>query len=150
MRRYRDYLEQNLFRLSQIIQESMFAEEAAARDGWLQKMDPRLKIIGLLLLILSCSFQHNIVPILTLLLLSLALVAGSSLLSFSYFRRLWFFIPLYTTVIALPALFLTPGEPLFTFPGTGWFVTRQGAGTAILLVTRVTTSVSFLLVLILT
>ena len=150
MSHYRTYLEKNLFRLSLAIQESMFAEEAAARPGWLQKIDPRIKLIGLLLLILSCSFAHRIFPIVLLFLFSILLVAGSSLLSFSFFRRLWIFIPLYTTLVALPALFLTPGDILLKIPVTEWTVTHQGVRSAILLIARVTTTVSLLLLIVLT
>jgi cobalt/nickel transport system permease protein len=146
----RTYLEKNLFRLSSAIQDSMFAEEAAAKPGWLQRIDPRVKLGGLLLLILSCSFAHDLLPILLLFLFSILLVGGSSLLSFSFFRRLWIFIPLYTLLIALPALFLTPGDIVFTIPVTGWTITLQGLRTAILLVARVTTTVSLLLLIVLT
>jgi cobalt/nickel transport system permease protein len=150
MSRHRTYLEANLFRLSLAIQESMFAEEAAARPGWLQKVDPRVKLAGLLLMILSCSFAHQISIILLLFLFSLLLAAGSSLLSFSFVRRLWFFIPLYTTVVAIPALFVTPGDVLFEVPGIGWTVTEQGLRTAALLIVRVTTTVSLLLLIVFT
>ena len=150
MSRSRTYLEKNLFRLSLAIQESMFAEEAAAKAGWLQRIDPRIKLSGLFLLILSCSFAHEILPILLLFLFSILLVSGSSLLSFSFFRRLWIFIPLYTTFIALPALFLTAGDVVWTIPITGWTVTAQGLRSAILLVARVTTTVSLLLLIVLT
>ncbi len=150
MSQYRTYLEKNLFLLSQAIQESMFAEEAAVRPGWLQKIDPRIKLSGILLLILACSFAQEIAPILLLFLFSLLLVYGSLLLSMSFFRRLWIFIPLYTALIALPALFLTPGEVIARTPLTGWSITEQGLRTGLMLVSRVTTTVSFLLLLVLT
>jgi cobalt/nickel transport system permease protein len=150
MSNYRTYLEKNLFRFSRAIQESMFAEEAATKTGWLQEIDPRVKVGGLLLLVLSCSFTHELSAIAVLFLFALLLVAGSSLLSFSFFRRLWIFIPLYTMLIALPALFLTPGDVLFQMPVTGWHLTAQGLRAVILLVARVTTTVSFVLLIVLT
>jgi cobalt/nickel transport system permease protein len=150
MSSYRTYLEKNLLRFTQVLQESVFAEETAGRSGWLQKIDPRIKIAGLLLLILSSSFTHSILPIVVLLIFTFVLAAGSRLLSFSFFRRLLFFIPLYTTLIALPALFLTPGETLIVLPGTNLMITDQGLRTATLLIVRVVTSVSFALLLILT
>jgi cobalt/nickel transport system permease protein len=147
---YRTYLEKNLLRFTQVLQESVFAEEAAGRPGWLQQVDPRVKIAGLLLLILSSSFTHSIISIVVLLVFAFLLAAGSMLLSFSFFRRLLLFIPLYTTLIALPALFLTPGEPLIVLPGTTLTVTQQGLRAATLLIVRVVSSVSFALLLILT
>ena len=147
---YRSYLEKNLFRFAEALQESVFAEEAAGRPGWLQRIDPRIKIAGILLLILSSSFTHSITPIVVLLGFAFILAAGSMLLSFSFFRRLLFFIPFYTMLIALPALFLTPGETLVVLPETNLIVTHQGLRAATLLIVRVVTSVSFALLLVLT
>lgn len=147
---YRTYLEKNLFRFTQVLQESVFAEEAAGRPGWLQHIDPRVKIVGLLLLILSSSFTHSVMAIVVLLVFAFILAAGSMLLSFSFFRRLLFFIPFYTTLIALPALFLTPGETLIVLPETNLTVTHQGLRAATLLIVRVASSVFFALLLVLT
>jgi cobalt/nickel transport system permease protein len=52
-------------------------------------------------------------------------------------------------VIAVPALFITPGEPLVTM-GSRVIITEQGARTAGLLVLRVTDSLSFGILLVLT
>jgi cobalt/nickel transport system permease protein len=142
---YRGYLEKNLLHLSETLQESVFAEEAAHLPGWLQKVDPRVKAFGLLIQVLACAFSHNLFAILCLLFFSLVLVAGSRLFYSGFFKRLWFFIPLYTAVIALPALFLIPGDPLI-----GNVVTRQGLTSAAFLIFRVITCVSFMLLLILT
>ena len=141
---YRGYLEKNLLHLSEALQESVFAEEAANLRGWLQQIDPRVKVFGLFLQVLACAFSHSLITILFLLFFSLALGAGSQLFRSGFFRRLWFFIPLYTAVIALPALFLTPGEHI-----GGTIITRQGLVSALFLVFRVITCVSFMLLLIL-
>jgi cobalt/nickel transport system permease protein len=145
MSNYRGYLEKNLLHFSEKLQESVFAEEAANFSGWLQKVDPRVKTAGLILQVLACSISHNIITIVLLLLFSLVLVGGSHLFQSGFLRRLWFFIPVYTAVIALPALFLTPGDSLGET-----MITRQGLLSAAFLVFRVVTCVSFMLLLILT
>ena len=142
---YRGYLEKNLLHFSEALQESVFAEEAANLPGWLQKVDPRVKAVGLFLQVLACSFSHSMIVIIALLCFSLLLVAGSRLFFSGFLRRFWFFIPLYTAVIALPAIFLTPGDPVAGTP-----ITHQGLIAALLLIFRVITCVSFMLLLILT
>jgi cobalt/nickel transport system permease protein len=150
MKRYRTFIEKNLQHFSQVLQESVFAEETAVQPGWLQKVDPRTKVVGFLLLIVATSFARNISSLLILFGFSLILVAGSKIFSFSFLRRLWFFIPLYTALIATPALFLTPGDPIARIPGLGWNISDNGLKAATLLELRVIISISFLLLLVLT
>jgi cobalt/nickel transport system permease protein len=66
-----------------------------------------------------------------------------------FLKRILIFIPIFTAVIAIPALFITPGKPLVDFAGKV-IITEQGARTAGLLVLRVMDSLSFGVLLILT
>jgi len=145
----RSFLERSLARFTSVLQESVFAEETVSRNGWLQAMDPRVKVYGTLLLILCSSFSHEALSVISIYLLSLVLAFGSKVFSMSFVRRVWIFMPLYTTLIALPALFMTPGTPWITFPGA-LTISRQGALVAFFLVLRVATSVSFMFLLVLT
>jgi cobalt/nickel transport system permease protein len=145
MNNYRTYLEKSLIHFSGLLQESVFAEETSLQKGWLQPVDPRIKVGGIFLLILAGSFSHSITVIVGLFLLAGILAGGSGILSVGFLRRMWFFIPLYTILIALPALFLTPGNRI-----EGSSITYQGVRTAVFLVLRVATCVSFMLLLILT
>jgi cobalt ECF transporter T component CbiQ len=58
----------------------------------------------------------------------------------------WLVVLAFTGVIALPALFLTPGEPMAAIP----FITVQGLHSALLLLVRVETAVTLTTVLVLT
>ena len=53
-------------------------------------------------------------------------------------------------MIALPALFLTPGDPILALPGGTLHLTAQGLATATLLMARVETAVTFTTLLVLT
>jgi cobalt/nickel transport system permease protein len=68
-----------------------------------------------------------------------------------FLKRTWIFIPLFSLLIAVPALFhvVTPGDPLLAFKiaGLKLTVTRQGLSGALLFVTRVIASVSFAVLL---
>lgn len=146
--RSRSFLERNLARLTGVLQESVFAEEAALLPGWLQRMDPRVKLAGFLLILIASAFSHSMMIVVGLLAFSLVLAAGSRLFGLSFLRRVWIFMPFYTALVALPALVLTPGDVAFR---AGIFtITQQGIRTAAFLTLRVAVSVSFMLLLILT
>ena len=142
------FLEQNLSHFTTVLQHSVFAEEAASQTGWLQNMDPRIKTIGFLLLLLASAFSHSLPVSVAIYALSLILAAGSHVFSVHFFRRVWIFMPLYSALIAFPALFFTPGKPLLELPF--FTMTEQGAKAAGFLVIRVATSVSYMFLLVLT
>ncbi len=66
-----------------------------------------------------------------------------------FFKRILLFVPVFTAVIAIPALFITQGNPLLA-AGGHTVVTVQGARTAAFLVLRVTDSLSLGALLVLT
>lgn len=146
----RSFLEKNLARFAELLEESVFAEETAQKNGWLQRMDARVKCAGLLLLLLASSMSRSAPVITFVYLFSILLAAGSHIFSASFLRRAWVFMPFYTALMAAPALFLTPGDPAFVLPITGWIVTQQGIHTVAFLVLRVASSVSLMLLLVLT
>lgn len=146
----RSFIEKNLARFAELLEESVFAEETAQKGGWLQKMDARIKCAGLLLLLLASSTSRSAAVIVFVYLISLVLAYGSHVFSASFLRRAWLFMPLYTALMAAPALFLTSGDPILTLPVTGWTITRQGAHSLLFLVLRVAASVSLMLLLVLT
>jgi cobalt/nickel transport system permease protein len=144
----RSFLETNIANFTAVLQDSLFAEEAAAKSGWLQSMDPRVKAGGFLFLLLAAAFCRSITILILIYSLSILLAIGSHVLSFSFFRRVWIFMPLYSLLIALPALFLTPGKSVLLIGAMK--ISEQGLRTAAFLVLRVAISVSFLLLLVVT
>jgi cobalt ECF transporter T component CbiQ len=146
----KSYLERNLERFTLLLQNTVFAEETARKDGWLQNLDARVKCAGLILLLVVSSTSRSITVIAGLYAFGLALAWGSHIFSVAFLRRAWIFMPLYTALIALPALFVTPGNPLWRMPTTGWTVTVQGSRAALFLLLRVAVSVSLMMLLFLT
>lgn len=145
---FRDSLEHNLARFTHFLQEGFLAEETARLNGWFQKIDARVKLFCILILVLTTAFSRDLVVILCLYLLSLIFCSGSRLLTTSFVRRIWMFMPLYTAFVAAPALFLTPGDPLWG--STRFSITAQGLNSFLFLVMRVATTVSFMMLLVLT
>lgn len=142
-------LERSLAEVGHVVQRSLFAEDIARRDGLLQRLDPRMKIVAFLALLLAVSLSRNLWVIVALYGLAVGLAARSAVPLDFFVKRVWLFMPFFTGMIALPALFLTPGPPLATLPG-GLVVTRPGLTTALFLLLRVGTSVSLGLLVVLT
>jgi cobalt ECF transporter T component CbiQ len=130
-----------------VARDAIAAAEMAARDGLLQQLDPRTKLVGLLVLLLVASLSRSLVVLGALYGLALVLATASRVPLRSFVARVWLFVPLFTAVVALPAALniVTPGHvivPLGTWFGHPVGITSQGLRGAALLVARVATSVS--------
>jgi cobalt/nickel transport system permease protein len=143
------FIARTLADLDQMEGQSRFAEAMARRAGLLQSLDPRVKLVCTLLILLVVSLSHNLAVIGAVYLLALAAAALSAVPLGFFIRRVWLLLPFFTGLIAIPALFLTPGPALWTLPW-GIVVTRSGALAALFLVLRVGTSVSWTVLLVLT
>ncbi len=142
------FLEKNITAVTAILERTIASERWVRRRGLLQRIDPRVKLPGIVLLVIMCSLTKSIPFLISLYMISIVFALLSRINIIEFLGRVWIFIPLFSGIIALPALFLTPGGPLFSLgPLT---VTREGAITALFLVLRVSTSVSFTVLLILT
>lgn len=149
-----NFIERSILGALSFLKESVFSEEYAARSGLLQAVNPRMKVLIFIILLIAVLFIKNIL-FLCVFYLSCLLLAMASKINLGYFlKRTWVFIPLFSLFIAIPALFsvFTPGEALFTFKlaGLKFIITRQGFDGATLFVMRVATSVSLVVLLNLT
>jgi cobalt/nickel transport system permease protein len=143
----KDFIERSIRGALSFFKESIFADEIASRPGLLQSLDPRVKAVTVLLFILLVMFTRSlaILGIIYLLCLILALISRIGLGFF--LKRTWIFIPFFSLLIAIPALFsfVSPGEPIGS---AGPFViTRPGLMTAGIFLGRVVTSVSLAVLL---
>jgi len=160
-----DFVAKTMADITRTIEQSVFANRYARENGLLQRLDPRGKLASVLCLLIITGLSAHLGTLSILYALTLVLAVVSRVPPGFFVKRVWIFIPLFTALIVLPAVFniVTPGRELFTvmtFPSPhsiGPFnipktitVTVQGAlGTAIL-VLRVATSVSLAVLLILT
>jgi cobalt/nickel transport system permease protein len=148
-RRHHSFIERTLSDVSHAFEQSLFAEEIARRPGLLQSLDPRVKVLSLLALLIAVGLSRNLLVIAGLYLVALILARLSYVPMGFFVKRVWLFMPFFTGIIALPAFFITPGPPLVQLP-FGLVITRTGAQAALFLLMRVSTSVSFGILLILT
>ncbi len=147
--RHLDVLEHGIQGITEALERALFAEEISARAGLFQSLDPRVKVISILALLLGVSFSHNLLVILGIYLLALILAWASAIPAGFFIKRVWLALPFFTGMIVLPALFITPGPALVQLP-LGLAITRTGVTTVAFLLLRVSTSVSLTLLLILT
>lgn len=155
----KNFVERTLVGISALLEEAIFSEKYAKRDGLLQKLDPRVKLVTLLILLFGISFVRYTEIIIGVYVLTLFLAYFSKIEISFFIKRVWLFIPIFAGVIAIPALFnvITPGEPLLiiTKGYNSWnipeiTITKPGLMGAILFVSRVATSVSLAVLITLT
>ncbi len=148
-----------------LLEGYLLSEAFVFRPGVLQGFDPRVKLIGILSLIVCTSLVHSFHTLVGLYLLALLLAVFSRIPITLFIPRVWAVIPFFAGLIALPATlnFFTPGEPILNLYSLdraysiGPYVlpqeisfTRQGVHAALFLVSRVGISLSFILLLTLT
>ncbi|MGH3447456.1 MAG: cobalt ECF transporter T component CbiQ [Nocardioidaceae bacterium] len=149
------FVEKTLTGGADVLRMAMFSEEMAERRGLLQRIDPRVKSLGLLALLVVTSLLHNIPALLGMYAVTLVLAAVSALPLGFFVKRVWLFIPIFTGIIVLPATLsiVTHGDVVLTlwhWNGQPEGFTTQGLTAAGLIVSRVATSVSLVVLLTLT
>ena len=125
------------------------AERLANANGLLQSLDPRVKVVGLLALVIGSALAANLAVLLALIGVGTALAYFSGVRVLGLARRLWLRLLLFTGPLALPAVFLTPGDVVFRLPMLDLPATAQGLRGAAFLVLRAEAATTFSLLLVL-
>lgn len=149
MQRRSHFLEKTLSGITQAMERSLFAEAVSLQAGLFQSLDPRLKIVATLSLLIGVGMAHNLWVICLVYVLVLIFAFISAVPLDFFIGRVWLTVSLFTGIIAIPALFLVPGKPLVHLP-LGLVLTQTGVRTVLFLIFRVGTSLSLVLLLILT
>lgn len=156
------FLHRTLRAIGGVLAEFIFADTYASKAGFMQGLDARAKLIGILALIVTVSLLHSVPLLYGLSAFVLLAAVLSRIDAFFFLKRVWLVLPLFAGIIALPATLniFTPGEPIwvigsigdeiqfgpYTIPAEIAF-TRQGISSALLLVGRVGASMSLVLLL---
>jgi cobalt/nickel transport system permease protein len=142
-------LEHTLSSITETLESGLFAEEISNRPGLFQSLDARVKVVSVLALLIGVSLSRSLLVIVAVYLITLLLAWRSAIPTDFFIKRVWLALPFFTGLIALPALFITPGVALIHLP-LGLVITQSGVTTVLFLLLRVSTSVSLTLLLILT
>lgn len=143
-------------------QESLISETYAKRDGLLQSLDARVKLISMLALIVGVTFMANPWVLLIIYFLTLVLAYFSKIEVLWFIKRVWIFIPIFAGVITIPMLFnvFLAGTPLITIATFGngthlgpialpsaLYITQQGVTYVVTFILRVASCVSLAVLL---
>jgi cobalt/nickel transport system permease protein len=146
------WLEQTVAGITGNIEHAIFTEQHARSAGWLQRRDPRLKMVSGLVAILAASLATSISGLAVLYVATLA-AAAASRVPFGFFvKRVWLGIPFFAGIVVVPAIFFVPGPRLFDL-GIGpahIAPSINGLFGAALFVSRVGVSVSLAVLLVVT
>lgn len=158
------FADKTLRHVLSFVDDAMFNETTAAKNGLLQKIGPRLKIITTLIFIFSVSLQKSVPGITAFLLLAGFMVIASRIPFRSFMKKL---LPaaVITVCVSVPAMFnlMAGGDPLLVLIRSEGpinigplqvpaelAITEQGLTTALTLLLRVLSSVSFVFLMIMT
>jgi len=148
-RRRTAFLEKTLADGTDVVRRAMYAEAEPAPGG-LRRLDPRVKLGSLVVLLVAVALVHSPLTLVAVYLGLVLLAWAGGVPVAAFVKRVWLFVPLFTAVAVAPAVLsiVTPGElvvPLWTWHGTPEGITAQGLTAAALVVLRVACSVSLVL-----
>ena len=83
------FVERTLVDINHTLEQSLFAEQTARRSGLLQELDPRLKILSALLVLLAVGLSRNLLVIIVLYFLALGLALFSKVSLAFFVKRVW-------------------------------------------------------------
>lgn len=148
-RSHKGFVERTIADLAGAMEQALYAEQLAHTHGLLQQLDPRAKLVGLLALVVASALSHSLAVIGGLFAVAIVLAWLSHVPLRTLAGRVWVGALLFTGMIALPAIFITPGTPLVRLPLLGWPITSTGLRSAAYLIARVETAATLSLLLIL-
>jgi len=145
----RGVVERTLASFVDALEHAFYAEELAKENGVLQKLDPRVKIVAILPLILIAALARRLWVVAALFVIAVAVAMLSKVPLRMLAKRVWLGVLTFTGLISLPALFLTPGQAIYTLPFFGRSVTAQGLRIGVCLIMRAETAATFSVLLVL-
>lgn len=159
------FLRKTLQEIKKTLAGDLQTEQLAAQPGLLQKIDPRVKLLGLIILVIASGLARSIEALIFLAVVSAGLMAASRLPVWTLQRRIWGIIPIISLLAAAPGILsiFNPGTPLLVLlsdpegirVGSFYlagpiYVSRQGVAAAAFLFMRTGLSLSLGTLLVLT
>jgi cobalt/nickel transport system permease protein len=148
------FLERTILGTVSLLKDTVSMEGVAAKNGFLQRRDPRFKCLSAVALLITVLMSKSIAELSILYCIVLLLVGISSIGLLFFLERTLLFVPIFSFFIVIPAIFniVTPGEPIVSFNlfALTLSITRQGVDSAIIFFMRVFDSVSVAVLLVLT
>jgi cobalt/nickel transport system permease protein len=146
-------------------EEAFISEGFSRRKGFLQSLDPRVKLLSIMTAIFATSLIKDLKLLVLIYIFTLLLAYLSKINILFFIKRVWLFIPIFAGIIIIPIIFniFFPGDPLIRLAYLGTtthvgsitlpesiYITRQGVYAASIFIMRVATCVSAVVLLFLT
>ncbi len=130
------------------VTEVLQNEALAARRGLLQRLDPRIKLLTLVLFAVTASLVHSVWVLIALIGVTIVLAAASRVGVGSFERKVWLSAGLLALLVAAPSALriFTPGAVVV--PLGPFSLTEPGLMGAATLVTRVVAAAGFALLVV--
>jgi cobalt ECF transporter T component CbiQ len=133
-------IESTLRGFAKALSKAFAAEQTASKSGLLQAFDPRARIISVVLLVVAVTLCRRLDALAAFFALAVSIASASRVGFWTLAKRVWLVVFGFTGLIALPAIFITPGNAVANAGPLS--ITAQGLRTAALLILRVETAVT--------
>jgi cobalt ECF transporter T component CbiQ len=143
------FIEHSLEGFVRFMGRALESEELARADGLLQCLDPRVKVIGLPALIVAAVASRRVTIILSIFAVGILLAITSRVSIRSLAVRVWIGVLGFTGILAIPAIFITPGAVVYRLPLLGLGMTAAGIRSATFLIARAETAATLSALLVL-
>ncbi len=143
-----NFVQRTIDGLAETMERSLYAEQLSEQQGMLQLLDPRVKFIGTLSIIMVAATARRLDVIIVVALVAVLLALWSRV-PLRAFANIWIGMAVFSGMIAAPAIFITPGPTVVTLPVVNWVMTSTGLRSAAFLLLRseVSITLSFLLIM---
>lgn len=142
------FLQSTLYGFTRTLSRALLSEQVANQPGLLQQLDPRVRVVGMLSLVVSVVLCRQLRIVAALFVLAVVIAMASRVGLVSLAKRVWIVVFVFTGLIALPALFTTHGDTLASLSVFHLSLTAQGLRAALMLILRVETAATLTTVLV--
>ncbi len=133
--RRKGFLERTLADLTLILDRSYATEAASSQTSALHRLDARVKVASAAILTIQAASASNVSTI-AWIVCGVATLAMICRIPPGPILRLWATVGVLAAMLAVPAIFMTPGRPVYRIPLLSWTVTDAGVLVASKLVLR--------------
>lgn len=135
---------------ARLLGDMLTNEETASAPGLLQRVDPRVKVVGTAALVVVATLLHSVEALATLYVVGIVLAALSRI-PVRRLAQVWLVAPLFSTAVLVPAVLniVTPGSPVVVLHASDPVITVTDAGLMVAgrMILRVAVCVSLVLLL---
>jgi cobalt ABC transporter, permease protein CbiQ len=143
-----NFIEKTVLGIQSTFEDMFASDEIANKKGLMQSLDPRVRLLSIILLIVIANLGNSLYYMAIMLVYSLILAVLSKIPMKSYIARISAVSIVFTGIVLIPSLFnvVRPGKPLIYITGS-LYITKGGTLSALIFIMRSFVSLSFIYIL---